>query len=74
MMTKERSTKIVKFMTPGEGVLVLGHSHISNIVKMNYFFKKIFFSTLPGIDQTKYIVMMIKKGQPKLLISFKSLE
>ena len=39
MMTKEGSTKIVNFMTPGAGVLVLGHGHKSLIVKMHYFFK-----------------------------------
>ena len=39
MMTKEGSTKIVHFMTPGPGVLVLGGGHISHIVKMHYFFK-----------------------------------
>ena len=44
MMTKEGSTKIVNFMTPGAGVPVLGRGHISNVVKMHYFFK-IFFST-----------------------------
>ena len=44
MMAKEGSTKIVNFMTPGAGVLVLGRGHISHIVKMHYFFK-IFFST-----------------------------
>ena len=30
MMTKERSTKIVTFMTPGAGVLMLGIGHISH--------------------------------------------
>ena len=29
MMTKEGSTKFVNFMTPGAGVLMLGHGHIS---------------------------------------------
>ena len=29
MMTTEGSTKIINFMTPGEGVLVLGRGHIS---------------------------------------------
>ena len=29
-MTKEGSTKIVNFMTPGAGVLMLWHSHISH--------------------------------------------
>ena len=28
-MTKKGSTKIVNFMAPGVGVLVLGHDHIS---------------------------------------------
>ena len=41
MMTKEGSTKIVNFMTPGAGILVLGRGHISHIVKMHYFFKNL---------------------------------
>ena len=41
MMTKEGSTKILNFMTPGAGVLVLGRGHISHIVKMHYFFKNL---------------------------------
>ena len=40
-MTKKRFTKIVNFMTPGAGVLVLGHGHISHIVEMHYFFKNL---------------------------------
>ena len=28
MITKEESTKIVNIMTPGAGVLELGHGHI----------------------------------------------
>ena len=41
MMTKKGSTKIVTFMIPGAGVLVLGrgHIHVSHKVKMDYFFK-----------------------------------
>ena len=35
MMTTERSTKIVNFMTPGAGVLVLGRGYISHKVKMH---------------------------------------
>ena len=30
MMTMEGSTKIIKFMTPWAGVLMLGHGHISH--------------------------------------------
>ena len=41
MMTKEGSTKIVTFMTPEAGVLVLGRGHISHIVKLHYFFKNL---------------------------------
>ena len=41
MMTKERSTKIVNFMTPRARVLVLRRGHISNIVKIHHFFKKL---------------------------------
>ena len=40
-MTKEGSTEIVNFMTPGAGVLVLGRGHISHLVKMRYFFKNL---------------------------------
>ena len=41
MMNKEGSTKIVNFMTPRAGVLVLGCGHISHIVKMHYFLKNL---------------------------------
>ena len=33
MMTKEKSTKIVNFMTLEVGVLVLGRDHIRHVVK-----------------------------------------
>ena len=41
MMTKEGSYKIVNFMTPRVGVLVLGRGHISHRVKMHCFFKNL---------------------------------
>ena len=41
MTTKEGSTKIVNFMTPEAGVLVLGRGYISHIVKLHYFFKNL---------------------------------
>ena len=44
MITKEGSTKIVNFMTPGAGVLVQGHGHISHVVKMHYFFKNLLYT------------------------------
>ena len=46
MITKEGSTKIVYFITPGAGVLVQGHGHITHIVKMPYFFKMFFFTPI----------------------------
>ena len=64
-MTKEESIIIVNFMTPGEGVLVLGRGRI---VKQ-YFFSASFLDW--GIDQTNkvntYIVMMVKEGSTKIL-------
>ena len=35
-MTKEGSTKILSFITPGAGVFVLGHGYIGS--EMQYFF------------------------------------
>ena len=40
MITKEWSTEIVYFMTPGAGVLMLGRGHISFIMKMDHFFNE----------------------------------
>ena len=62
MMTKEGSTKIVNFMTPGAGVLVLGRGHISHIVKMHYFFKNL-SSLLQVIDQTNYVYSIDDQGR-----------
>ena len=42
MITKEGSTKILNFMTPGAGILALGCGHISLIVKMHYSLKNLF--------------------------------
>ena len=65
MTTKEGSTKIVNFMTPSAGVLGLGCDHISHIVKMHYSLKNLLYSQA-WIRQTKYIVMMTKKGSTKI--------
>ena len=55
MMTKEASTKLVNFMTPGPVVLVLGRGHISHIVEMHNFFKNFLLYTQAQIRQTKYM-------------------
>ena len=68
-MTKEGSNKIINFMTPRAGVLVLGCSHISHIVKVYYFFKNLLLYSHAYIRQTKYIVMMTKEGSTKTLCS-----
>ena len=51
MMTKEGSAKIVNFMTPTVGVLVLGRDPISHIVKSLIPFK-IFLFTPMHTNQT----------------------
>ena len=49
MVTEEESTKIVNFMTPRVGILVLSVALIRFIVKIHYFFKN---SLLPSTDQS----------------------
>ena len=67
IMTKEGSTKIVNFMTPRAGVLVLGCGHISHIVKMHYFLKNLHLNSHAYIGQTRYIVVMTKEGSTKIV-------
>ena len=67
MMTKEGSTKIINSMTPGAEVLVLGHGHISHIVKMHFFFKNVLLYSQAWIRQTKYVIMMTKEGSTKIV-------
>ena len=67
MMTKEGSTKIVNFMTPGAGVLVLGRGHISDIVKMHYFFKNLLLQSQAQITQTMCILMMDNEESTKIV-------
>ena len=50
MMTKEGSTKIIIFMTPGAGVLVLGRGNIRQIVKIYFFFKNRLLYSQAKID------------------------
>ena len=67
MITKEGSTKIVNFTTPGAVAFVLGCGHISHIVKMHYFFKNLLLYSHAWIKQTKYIEMMTKEGSTKIV-------
>ena len=65
-MTKEGSTKIVNFMSPGAGVPVLGCALLSHIVKMHYFLN-LLLSSQAYIRQTKYIVLINKEGSTKIV-------
>ena len=49
MMTKEGSTKIVNFMTPGAGVLVLGRGHISHFSEYVFNIQHIDYYCVKGL-------------------------
>ena len=59
MMTKEGSTKIVNFMTPRPGVLMLGHGHISHYSVHVLSSTLLIYSTLIAIVITKGIMMLL---------------
>ena len=62
MMTKEGSTKIVNFMTPGQGFFQNGFDLIIHNVKIHYF-----FNPNEYIRQTNYIVIITKEGSYKIV-------
>ena len=66
MITKERSTKIVNYMTPGRGSCDGAWAYKSNSKNpLFYIFENLL---LPGIDQKiKHIVMMTKEGSTKIV-------
>ena len=67
MMTEEGSTKIVNFMNPRGGFLVLGLGNMRYIVKIHYFFKNLFLYSHAQIKQTEGIVIMSKEGSTKIV-------
>ena len=67
MIIKEGSTKIVNFMTPKAGVLVLEHGHTSHIVKMLYFFKNLLLYFQAQTRKTDSIVIMPKERSTKIV-------
>ena len=67
MLTKECSTKIVNFMTPEAGVLVLVRGHLSHMANMHYFFKNLLLYSQALIRQTKSRVMMTNEGSTKIV-------
>ena len=66
-MTKEGSTKNLKFHDSEAGVLVLGRDHISHKVKLHYFFKNLFLYSEPRFIQTKCIEIMTMEGSTKIV-------
>ena len=70
MMTEEGPNKIINFMTPGEGVLVLRCGHLSFIVKRNKFFKNLHPYSRAQIRQIEGIVIMFKEGFTKTVNLF----
>ena len=65
MKTKEASSKIVNFMTPGAGVLVLGFGHT---VEIEYSFSSSCrYWGMFWIRQIKYMEMMTKEGCIKIV-------
>ena len=72
MMTKERSTKIINLMTPGEGILCRGMA-ICHKVKMQYLFLK-HSSLLPGIDQSNLEYSNDDHGRSTLIVNYMTSE
>ena len=66
-MSKSASTKIVNFMVPGSGVLVLGRGSIDYIVKIHEFFENLLLCSWVLNKLTKYIVMMSKSASTKIV-------
>ena len=67
MMNKSPSTKIVKLMAPGSGVLVLGRGSIDYIVKIHEFFENLLLCSWVLNKLTKYIVMISKSASTKIV-------
>ena len=66
-MTEEESAKIVNFIIPGVGVLMLRYGHMNYIMKINYFYENFLLYSLASIRQTEGIVMTSKEGSTKIV-------
>ena len=67
MMTTEKSTRIVNFVSPRAGVLCQAVA-ICHTVKMDYSFKIFFLYSQAQIRQTNHIVIMTREGSTKIVI------
>ena len=68
MMTKEKSTRIVNFVSPRAGVLLLGCGHMSYSEKRIIRLKFFFLYSQAQIRQTNHIVIMTREGSTKIVI------
>ena len=59
MKTKEGSTRIVNFITPGVGVLVVWHVHTSYIVKIRYYTPP---NEVAGVYSDPYIRLFVRSS------------
>ena len=66
MMSNSASTKIVNFLAPGSGVLVLGRGSIDYIVKIHEFFENLLLCSWVFNKLIKCIVMMSKSASTKI--------
>ena len=67
IMTKEGSTHIMNFMTPGQLFLQNGFGHVSLIVKIHYFLKNLYIYSQAKASKTMYIVMVTNEGSNKIV-------
>ena len=67
MVSQEGYTKIVNFLTPRAGIIVLGRGHVSDIVKIHFFYTNLLLYSQAQIRQTEDIVRMSKEGFAKIV-------
>ena len=67
MISKGASAKLVNFMAPGSGVMVLGWGSIDYIEEIHEFFENLLLYSWVLNKLTKYIVMMNKSASAKIV-------
>jgi hypothetical protein len=69
----EPSTKIVKFMAPGSGVLVLGQGPVEYIVKVHYFLKYLLLNCYWVIRKQSKCIVMLREDVCSKIVNFTAL-
>ena len=59
IMTKKGSTKVVNFLIPGAGSVVLGHGNTSHIVKMHLVISLQIFFSPPRYESTRIVLLLM---------------